>query len=206
MFMSIEGIEGCGKTTLTQALAERLREQGRAVVTLREPGGTQLGDAVRALFLDGALSIDPRAELMLVNASRAQLVREVIRPLCERGTADILCDRYVDSTLAYQGYGRGLDLAEVRQVCEVATGGLLPDLTFVLDLDVATSAWRLRTRGQAIDRMESQDAVFHERVRQGFLSLARAQTERVLVLDATLDVAVLCDLALTALDMKRAAH
>ena len=183
MFLVIEGIEGSGKSTLVAALARELQKAGRDVVVTREPGGTPLGDAVRELFLNRAMAISPLAESMLVNAARAQHVAEVIRPALAAGRV-VVCDRFVDSTLAYQGYGRDGDVDALRVVCAVATGGLEPDFTLVLDLPVAAARERMRERRVPNDRIESEGDAFHERVRRGFLELAKAPRHRVL--DATL--------------------
>jgi dTMP kinase len=182
MFVVVEGIEGSGKSTLVAAIAGELRAAGRDVVVTREPGGTPLGDAVRDLFLNRALEISPPAESMLVNAARAQHVTDVIRPALAAGRV-VLCDRFVDSTLAYQGYGRRGDLEALRVVCGIATGGLEADFTLVLDLAVGTARQRMRERCAPSDRIESEADAFHERVRQGFLELAKAP--RHCVLDAT---------------------
>src|SRR5271156_6796159 len=135
MFITVEGIEGSGKSTLLSSLSDRLRAQGREIFVTREPGGTPAGDAVRALFLDRSLSIAPMTEALLVNAARAQHVLDRIRPALADGKI-VLCGRFVDSTIAYQGFGRGVDVQTLRMLCEAATGGLAPDLTFVLDLSV----------------------------------------------------------------------
>ena len=189
VFVTLEGIEGSGKSTLLAGLAGWLRDGGREVVTTREPGGTPLGDAIRALFLDRSLKIDPVTEAMLVNAARAQHVASVIRPALASGLV-VLCDRFVDSTIAYQGFGRGLDVAELSELCRVATGGLVPDVTFVLDVPLQVSRARTRARHPDADRMEAEDDAFHERVRAGFLTIA-AGSRRHAVLDGTLDVAAL---------------
>ncbi|MGC1381968.1 MAG: dTMP kinase [Candidatus Baltobacteraceae bacterium] len=182
MFVTIEGIEGSGKSTLLEGLAQRLRAGGRDVVVTREPGGTPFGDAVRAIFLDRSRSIDPLAEAFLVNAARAQHVAEVILPALQLERT-VLCDRFTDSTIAYQGYGRGLALDLLRPLCETATGGIQPDLVLLLDVPVAVARGRLRERSES-DRIESEGDAFHERVRAGFLELARQP--RHLVLDGTL--------------------
>lgn len=182
MFAVIEGIEGSGKSTLQAGLAEALRARGRQVTTTREPGGSPLGDAIRSIFLSSELEVVPVAEAMLVNAARAQHVAALIRPALERGET-VICDRFVDSTLAYQGYGRGLDLAMLRGLCDLAVGGLEPDLTIVLDCDPTLSRHRLDERGSVRDRLENERLGFHERVREGFLALARRGSRHV-VLDA----------------------
>lgn len=145
----------------------------------REPGGTTLGDALRAIFLDRTLSIEPLSEAFLVNAARAQHVDRVIRPALASGGI-VLCDRFTDSTLAYQGYGRGMDLALLRALCDFATGGVEPDVVLLVDLPVGVARARLGDRAKAPDRIENEDDGFHERVRRGFLRLARAPRHRVL--------------------------
>jgi dTMP kinase len=184
VFVVIEGIEGSGKSTLLSALAAALRSDGHEVVVTREPGGTPLGDAVREIFLNRSISIAPLTESLLVNAARAQHVAEVIQPALEAGRV-VLCDRFTDSTLAYQGYGRGLDLESLRSVCAIAAGGLEPGLTLLLDAPVNVVRARLRERSAVVDRIESEDDGFLERVRSGFLALTRASS-RHRVIEATL--------------------
>jgi dTMP kinase len=180
MFVVVEGIEGSGKSTLVGALAERLRADGYDVTATREPGGTPLGNSIREIFLDRDGTIVPLAEAMLVNAARAQHVADVIRPALEMGRV-VLCDRFTDSTLAYQGYGRGLDLNALRSICDAATGGLEPDLVLVLDVPVGVARERMGARGQARDRIENESDGFHERVRDGFRALAHdSSSHRVL--------------------------
>jgi dTMP kinase len=184
MFVVIEGIEGSGKSTLLSALAERLRAEGLDVVETREPGGTPVGNAVREIFLNREISISPVTESMLVNAARAQHVSEVIRPALDAGRV-VLCDRFTDSTLAYQGYGRGLELDSLRSLCTIAAGRLEPDVVLLLDLPVVAARARLEKRAASMDRIESEDDGFHERVRVGFLALADG-SPRHRVLDAML--------------------
>ncbi len=179
MFVVVEGIEGSGKSTLVAGLAARLQADGKRVAITREPGGTPLGDAVRNVFLDRRLTIEPLAEAFLVNAARAQHVEEVIRPALS-SDAIVLCDRFTDSTLAYQGYGRGMDLELLRALSDFAAGGVEPDAVLLVDLPVAAARARLRERSGAPDRIEIEDDAFHERVRQGFLELARGPRHRVL--------------------------
>jgi dTMP kinase len=181
-FITLEGGEGVGKSTQAAILAERLAEAGRTVRLLREPGGTGLGDAVRELLLatDGP-SLDAWTELLLYEASRSQLIVERIRPALAAGEV-VVCDRFCDSTLAYQGYGRKLDLDAVRELNRRGAHGIVPDLTIVLDLPVALGIGRATTRGA--DRLESEDTEFHERVREGFLSIAAAEPGRVRVVRA----------------------
>jgi dTMP kinase len=182
-FVTLEGGEGAGKSTQLAALAARARAEGIETVTSREPGGTALGERLREALLsahDG--EIDERAELLVFAASRAQLVAELIRPALDRG-ALVICDRFADSTVAYQQYGRGLPREAVAAAIDLATDGLKPDLTILLDLE--PKAGHSRTVG-ADDYLERADAAFHERVRAGFTALASAEPERWLVLDATL--------------------
>ena len=183
LFITLEGPEGAGKTTQLARLEARLRAAGQAVTVTREPGGTPLGTRVREVVLDPAVEIEPLGEFLLYSASRAQLVRDVLRPALERGET-VLCDRYADSSLAYQGAGRGLSLPLLRQITAEVTGGLTPGLTVLLDLDPALGLQRAARRGQP-DRLEQADLTFHRRVRQGFLDLAHAEPHRFLVLDAT---------------------
>lgn len=183
-FITVEGIEGSGKSTLVAGLSERLRAMGKETIVTREPGGTPAGDAIRRIFLEPGLPVAPLTEALLLNAARAQHVVDLIEPALRSG-AIVLCDRFVDSNLAYQGYGRGIDLSFLQELCDTATGGLVPNLTFLLDLPVAISRERVATRNAgAGDRMEREDPAFYERVRHGFLDLARASS-RYHVLDAT---------------------
>lgn len=183
VFITFEGGEGSGKTTQIRLLTERLEAAGLEVVVLREPGGTRLGEAVRELLLDPCTGeVDSRAELLLYEASRAQLTRECIVPALATG-AVVLCDRYFDSSTAYQGYGRGLPLAEVSALNSSATGGLDPDLTILLDTDHRLGMDRATVEGT--DRLEAAGDEFHARVRRGFLEIAKAEPERVRVIDAS---------------------
>lgn len=164
-------------------LIAALRGHGIAAVETREPGGTTLGERVRALFLDPAQRIDPRAEALLLNAARTQLVAETIAPALDAGTW-VVSDRFATSTLAYQGYGRGLDLAGLRGLAAFATGGLEPDLVLLIDVPPDVSRARVRGRPGAEDRVEREDDAFHGRVRDGYLALARTEP-RIVVLDGT---------------------
>jgi dTMP kinase len=183
-FISFEGPDGAGKTTQLRLLAARLEAAGHRVVCTREPGGTPLGEQLRTLILPrDDTTNDPVAELLLLNAARAQLVAQVIRPALASG-AIVLADRYADATLAYQGYGRGGDLAELRTIIAIATRGLRPDRTILLDLPIDASLKRLTTRGadNFFDRMGPE---FRRRVRDGFLTLAAAEPQRWVVIDGT---------------------
>ena len=177
--IALEGVEGAGKSTQLDLLRDELERRGHEVVVTREPGGTPVGERVRDVLLDPAVDLDPRAEALLFAAARAQLVEQVIRPALERG-AMVLCDRYLDSSLAYQGGGRGLGLGPVQEVNRFATGGLLPDLVVLLDLDPAEGLGR---RAGRRDRIEVEGLGFHRRVREAFLELAAADPDRFAVVD-----------------------
>jgi dTMP kinase len=191
-FITLEGVEGSGKTTQTALVAEALRAAGHRVTVTREPGGTRAGEAIRAIFLDPAVSLHAAAELLLVLADRAQHVREKLKPALAAGEI-VLSDRYSDSTVAYQGYGRGLDLKLLDELNRLATDGTHPELTIVLDLAVETGLERTRARVRGDvrgpDRFEGEQVEFHRRVREGFLTIARDQPGRVRTLDATAPVA-----------------
>ena len=191
MFIAFEGIEGAGKGTAARETAGWLSSLGREVVLTREPGGSELGLALRALLLDRQNGdISPEAELFLYLADRAQHVRQVIRPALERGGV-VLCDRFACSNLAYQGYGRGMALDMLRSLNDWAVGGLWPDLTLVLDLEPAAGLERARRRNRLLGleqkegRFEAEDLTFHTRVREGYRELSRAQPDRVLLVDAS---------------------
>ncbi len=184
MFITLEGPEGAGKTTQLRALAGFLRDCGYDVVTTREPGGTPIGDQIRHVLHDTAnTAMSPTAEMLLYAASRAQLVAEVIRPALVAGRV-VLCDRYADSTLAYQGFGRGLDGDMLATLTAIATGGLRPDLTLLLDLDVVRGLARRRDEGEEMNRLDLETLEFHRRVREGYLALAAAEPARWVCIDA----------------------
>jgi dTMP kinase len=204
MFITFEGIEAAGKSTLIAGLSDDLRARGENVLVTREPGGTPLGDAIRHIWVDPATVIDPLAEALLISADRAQHVAEVIAPAARRGET-ILCDRYFDATIAYQGYGRGLDIEMLLSLSLLATNRISPDLTFLLDLPAAVSIERVRARGHA-DRIERLDAAFHERVRTGYHELAARFPQRYVVIDATLAPATVLDEASAHIARRRAAH
>ena len=209
IFITFEGTEGGGKSTQIQLLAQRLRELGRVARSLREPGGTPIGEEIRHTLKhsDANRAMTPEAELLLMNASRAQLVREVIRPALAAGEI-VLCDRFYDSTTAYQGHGRQLDLARVRAIIDFAVEDTRPHLTLLLDVPVAVSEARRLSRqkhlldvptkpdagrdharlsfsGPLRDRMEEADRAFFERVHQGYAAIAAAEPTRVRLIDAT---------------------
>jgi len=181
-FITLEGPEGAGKSTQSTRLAAGLTERGFDVFATREPGGTTAGEMIRRILLDGP-ELDGWTEALLFTAARAQLVREVIRPQLQAARV-VLCDRYTDSTLAYQGYGRGLDLAILTRLQDEATGGLRPALTFLLDLPVERGLSRIPTA--SLDRLDRETDAFHHRVRQGYQEMAVADRERWVVVDATL--------------------
>ena len=193
LFITFEGTEGGGKSTQIARLAERLQTTRRVVRVTREPGGTPIGEEIRhTLMHSGAnRAMTAEAELLLINASRAQLVREVIRPALAAGEI-VLCDRFYDSTVAYQGYGRGLDLAAVRRVIDVAVGATRPHRTFLLSVPIAVSEARRQSRGTQTgalrDRMEEAGRSFFERVERGYQMIAASEPDRVKVIDATASV------------------
>ena len=183
LFITFEGGEGSGKTAQARALHRQILRSGVPVLFVHEPGSTQAGDRI-ARWLKWAHTVDisPLAELLMFNASRAQLVDEVIRPNLAGGKV-VICDRYADSTLAYQGYGRGLDMETIRRINDTATGGLHPDLTILLDVPVEVGFGRKKVGGR--DRFEQEDIAFHQKVREGYLRLAEAEPGRWLVIDGT---------------------
>ena len=193
VFISFEGSEGCGKSTQIEVLARHLRAIGYRVRTLREPGGTPIGEEIRHTLKHSKVNhaMTPEAELLLMNASRAQLVREVIRPALAAGEV-VVCDRFYDSTTAYQGYGRQLDLAMVKSVIDIAVGDTRPDLTLLLTVTPETSARRRAQRQANLpfmrDRFEEADRQFFERVEKGFAAIAAAEPDRFCVVEASAPV------------------
>jgi dTMP kinase len=185
MFITLEGTEGCGKTSQVAPLAEFLRLQGWDVLTTREPGGTPIGEQIRGVLhsLDNT-EMHARTEILLFQAARAQHVEQVIRPHLARGGV-VICDRYADSTVAYQGYGREQPLEPLQALVDYATGGLKPALTLLLDLDVEVGL-RRRANGGEWNRLDALEVAFYQRVRQGYYELVRAEPERWVVIDACL--------------------
>jgi dTMP kinase len=195
LFITFEGPDGSGKTTQIQLLYQYLREQGYPAYLTREPGGTSIGDQIRAVLHDVRnTEMRPEAEILLYSASRAQLVGQVIRPRLAAGEI-VLCDRYAESTLAYQGYGRQLDLPTLRDITAFATGGLRPDLVIYLDLPVEEGLRRRLTahqvNGAEWNRLDQEETAFHLRVRAGYLQMAAAEPDRWLILDAARPVDVI---------------
>ena len=193
LFITFEGPEGSGKTTQVKRLSERLRERGYQVLAVREPDGTSISEQIRDVLhsLDNR-EMQPRAEILLYCAARAQLVGQIIRPQLESGGI-VLCDRYADSTLAYQGYGRGLDLPTLRMILDFATGGLVPDLTLYLDIDVEAGLKRKKIGGEEWNRMDDLTVEFHRRVRAGYLEMIAQEPARWAVVDAAKGAETLAD-------------
>ncbi len=185
IFITFEGLDGTGKTTQLEIADEALRARGIRTLVVREPGGTWVGERIRGILLDrSGRDLDDVAELLLFAAARAQNVREVILPALADGRT-VLCDRFIDSTVAYQGYGRGLDIDTARRINEIATGGLVPTRTYLFDLPVEAAAERMRSREEGPDRMDANSVAFKNRVRDGYLELARQEPERIIVIDAS---------------------
>lgn len=181
LFITFEGPDGCGKTTQMKLLAEYFEKKGKEVVLTREPGGKGLGEKVREILLNYDGEVSDRCESFLFLADRAQNIDIIVNPAVKEGKI-VLCDRHIDSTVAYQGYGRGLNIDRINMLNNLATNGKKPDLTFVFDVDVETSMKRV---GKEKDRMESAGIDFHNRVRKGYLELAKQEPKRIKVLDAT---------------------
>ena len=191
LFITFEGLEGAGKSTQAQMLVEHLEREGYPVRLTREPGGTAIGEAIRELLIDPRNEeMDPLAEVFLFAAARRQHVEQVIRPALAEGTI-VVCDRFADATVAYQGYGRGVHLTQIREVNGMCLWGISPDLTFFLDLEPGLGFARLRERYReeqsAPDRLERLDRGFFERVREGYLDLVREETGRMRYVDASND-------------------
>ncbi|PKO08997.1 MAG: dTMP kinase [Chloroflexi bacterium HGW-Chloroflexi-2] len=184
MFITLEGPEGSGKSSQLPILADWLREQGYNVYTTREPGGTLISDQIRTILHDlENTAMHPRTEILLYLASRSQHVEEVIRPLLEKDTI-VLCDRYADSTLAYQGYGHGVDIPTLKKLLDFSTGGLYPDLTILLDLNVEIGLERRKQSGGEWNRLDAYALAFHKRVREGYLTLVADEPQRWRIVDA----------------------
>jgi dTMP kinase len=191
--ITVEGVDGAGKTTLVGGLADALHRQGQEVLIMREPGGVELSERIRTLVKDPAIAMDPRAEALLYAAARAQLVAEELQPLLTAGNW-VLLDRFVDSSLAYQGAGRGLGVEEIRRLNEFATDGLVPDRTLLLRIDPRTGLARAAGRAEDADRLEREELAFFEAIAGAYDALAAAEPERFAVIDAAREPrAVLAD-------------
>ncbi|MGM0651410.1 MAG: dTMP kinase [Bacillota bacterium] len=184
LLITLEGIDGCGKSTHAELLCKKLSQKNFDYIMVREPGGTVVGENVRRILLDNNYSPSLYSEMFLYMAARSELTRQIIGPALKTGQL-VICDRFTDSTLAYQGFGGGADLSIIRYLSSVATGGLAPDLTLLLDLPVEEA---IRRRGDSTDRMESKDIRFHQRVRSGYLEIARNEPERIIIINALLSV------------------
>jgi dTMP kinase len=186
IFITFEGIEGSGKSSQMAALAESLVRKGWKVLKTREPGGTKLGEKIRNLLLDALhQDMDPKAELLLYLASRVQHLKEIILPALQQGSV-VLCDRFSEATLAYQGYGRGLELEKIKSLLRYATDGRKPDLTILLDVEARQGLTRIGTRTSK-DRLEREQLEFYDKVRQGYLKLAEMNPRRIIIIDASRD-------------------
>lgn len=192
LFITFEGLEGAGKSTQAKLLADKLTEAGYPVTLVREPGGTNVGEAIRGLLADPQYDdMSPLAEVFLFAASRTQLVQQVIRPKLGEGTI-VICDRFTDATLAYQGFGRGVHPTQLREISDICSWGVHPDVTFLLDIEPARGLNRVRTRSvetlTKLDRFENLDLGFFEKVRDGYMAISQEEPFRFRVLDATGDV------------------
>ena len=198
LFITFEGTDGCGKTTQIELLKRYLEEKGYKVVLTREPGAKGLGEKLREILLNYDGDVSSNCEPFLFLADRAQHIDMLIKPAIERGEV-VLCDRHTDSTVAYQGYGRGLDLNQIKMLNDIATNGVKPDMTFVFDIDIETAQKRV---GKTKDRMESAGIEFFKRVRQGYLEIAKSEPERVKVLDATQTIETIANQVKEYIDTK----
>jgi dTMP kinase len=199
LFITVEGMDGSGKTTQLGFISDYLKSEGREVIVTREPGGTRISERIRSLILDPELSeMGSGAEMLLYAAARAQLVTEVIRPSLAKG-AVVLCDRYIDSTYAYQGFGRGIGMETLMKVNNIAIDGIMPDVTFFYDLDPETALKR-RIAATASDRIENEEMEFHRRVYAGYLHLAARYPSRVIRIDAGRPVDMIWEDAKVILD------
>lgn len=188
MFITFEGSEGSGKTTQIKLLAEYLEAQGKSVIVTRQPGGTEIGTQIRQVLHDvNNKAMTSTAEILLYSADRAQHVEELINPALAEGTI-VLCDRYTDSTFAYQGYGRGLDLDDLKMITQFATGGLKPDLSFFLYVDVEEGLRRRQVGNLEMNRMDLQKKAFYERVEQGYRALIAGDPDRWVEIDASVSI------------------
>ena len=184
LFITFEGIDGCGKTTQINLLKEHLEKQGKKVLLTREPGAKGLGEKLREILLNYDGDVSPNCESFLFLADRAQHIDTIIKPAVERGEI-VLCDRHTDSTIAYQGYGRGIDIKQIRMLNDLATSNMKPDLTFIFDIDIETSMQRV---GKTKDRMESAGIEFFRKVREGYINISKEEPERVKLIDGTKNI------------------
>ncbi len=184
-FITLEGIEGAGKTTQAKLLTQALKQKGINAITTREPGGIEAAESIRQILLHK--DIEPITELLLYEASRAEHFCKIIKPALDSGKT-VICDRFIDASVAYQGYGRGLDIKLINDLNRIATFGVEPDLTFVFDIPAQMAFERLKQRGNVLDRFERLDVKFYEKVRQGYMDLSIKYPKRVIVLDGTKDV------------------
>lgn len=191
-FITFDGIDGAGKTTQIERLAETLRADGKTVYVTREPGGTALSEKIRELLLDKANDMHVLTELLLMFAARAEHIEAVLRPKIEAGEW-IICSRFTDATLAYQGYARGQDLAKIRAIAEVVHGDFNPDISFFLDLPAELAATRRDSRGEADDRFEAEAISFMKNVRNGYLAIAEREPSRCKMIDATQSVEAMAE-------------
>ncbi len=184
LFITFEGIEGCGKTTQMNLLADHLKKVGVSVLKTREPGGTKIGEEIREMLLNpDNKKMAKETEMLLYGASRAQHIKELIEPALKSGKI-VLCDRYADSTLAYQGFGRNMGISLIRKTCPLSLGSIQPELTILLDLDVKAGLSRIKNRKGGNDRIEKEKIAFHNKVRKGYLKLAKASRGRIRVVRA----------------------
>lgn len=182
MFITFEGLDLCGKTTQAEILIQKLKNSGFDITFVREPGGTRISELIRNILLDSQnKEMDPITELFLFSASRAQLVREVIIPSLNSGKI-VICDRFYDSTLAYQGYGRGIEIEKIKVINELASSGLVPDLTFLIDIPVEEIYRRRKEKYGDLDRMENSGVEFYKRVKHGYLEIAKS-SDRFIIID-----------------------
>jgi dTMP kinase len=190
-FITFEGIEGAGKTTQAEMLYRQLEQEGLPVKFTREPGGTAIGEKIRGILADPDTDIDPMTEVLLLSASRSQLVQQFIRPQLEEGNI-VICDRFSDSTVAYQGFGRKVHLTHIHEVTDMCTWGVRPSLTILVDIDPKKGLGRVRTRSAEnltkMDRLENMDMEFHEKVREGYLEIANEEPSRFRIFDGNLPV------------------
>ena len=184
LFITFEGIDGCGKTTQINLLKEHLEKQGKKVLLTREPGAKGLGEKLREILLNYDGDVSPNCESFLFLADRAQHIDTIIKPAVERGEV-VLCDRHTDSTIAYQGYGRGIDIKQIHMLNDLATSGMKPDLTFIFDIDIETSMQRV---GKTKDRMESAGIEFFRKVREGYINISKEEPKRVKLIDGTKNI------------------